>query len=136
MQNRKSALSLPKETANFKTFDSSTKVGFLMIEVTDEGDLAKQLKANPAVVALFYASWCPFCRSFISTFNKHAGKIGSAVFIRVKIDEDENPMWETYSLMAVPSIILFENGAISSRLDCELGAGLTEKQFVKWLDSH
>jgi thioredoxin 1 len=108
-----------------------------MIEVTDERDLAKQLKANPKVVALFYASWCPFCRSFLTVFNKHAQNpgLGSAVFMRVKIDEDENPLWETYSLEAVPSIILFENGKVSRRLDCELGAGLTEKQFSKWMET-
>ena len=106
-----------------------------MIEVTDERDLAKQLKVNPKVVALFYASWCPFCRSFFSIFNKHAEKPSSAPFIRVKIDEDENPLWETYSLEAVPSIILFENGKVSRRLDCEMGAGLSEKQFSKWLET-
>ena len=120
----------------FKPSAPLFRIGLLMIEVTDEGDLAKQLKATPVVVALFYASWCPFCRNFISVFNKHAGKTDSAVFIRVKIDEDENPIWENYSLVAVPSAILFENGVVSRRLDCELGAGLTERQFIKWLDGH
>ena len=106
-----------------------------MIEITDKRDLAKQLKANPKVVALFYASWCPFCRSFLSVFNKRAEKQGSALFMCVKIDKDENPLWETYSLEAVPSVILFENGKVSRRLDCELGAGLTEKQFSKWMET-
>ena len=106
-----------------------------MIEVTEEADLQKQLKANPKTVALFYASWCPFCRSFLSVFNKHAQNAKSATYIKVKIDEDENPIWETYSFEAVPSIILFENGEISKRLDCDLGAGLTEKQFTKWLQT-
>ena len=105
-----------------------------MIEVTNERDLAKQLKANPKIFALFYASWCPFCRSFLSVFNKHAEKGGSTMFMCVKIDEDENPLWETYSLEAVPSIILFENAKVSRRLDCEQGAGLTEKQFCKWME--
>ncbi len=109
-----------------------------VIEVTNERDLAKQLKANLKVVALFYASWCPFCRSFLSIFSKHAQNphSGSAIFLRVKIDEDENPLWETYSLEAVPSIIIFENGNVSRRLDCDLGAGLNEKQFVNWLGTH
>ena len=104
-----------------------------MIEVTDEHSLMRQLKSNPKVVTLFYASWCPFCRSFISVFNKHAEKDQSITFMRVKIDEDENPIWETYSLASVPSIILFEKSAVSRRLDCELGAGLTEKKFTQWL---
>lgn len=66
-----------------------------MIEVTDERHLSKQLKANSRVVALFYSSWCPFCRSFLTVFNKQIGKLGSVVFMRVKVDEDENPLWET-----------------------------------------
>lgn len=104
-----------------------------MIEVADKKDLATQLAKNGRVVALFYASWCPFCRSFLSVFNKYAQKESSAVFLKVKIDEDENPLWEDYSLEAVPSVIVFEKGQVSRRLDCELGAGLNEKQFAKWL---
>ena len=104
-----------------------------MIEVTDEVELRKCFKKNPRMVALFYASWCPFCRNFLSVFSKHSEQNQKDIFIRVKIDEDENPMWETYSLVAVPSVIIFENGQPSRRLDCELGVGLTEKQFGKWL---
>jgi thioredoxin 1 len=104
-----------------------------MIEVTDEDALNKQLKANCKVVALFYASWCPFCRSLLPVFNGKALKDNSTVFMRVKIDDDENPLWERYSIEAVPSLILFEDGKVSRRLDCELGMGLTEKQFTKWV---
>ena len=104
-----------------------------MIEVANGSGLARQLKANRKVLALFYSSWCPFCRNFLSVFNQHAQNPGNITYIKVKIDEDEDPLWETYSLEAVPSIILFENGIVSQRLDCELGAGLNEKQFVKWL---
>jgi thioredoxin-like negative regulator of GroEL len=104
-----------------------------MIELSEEQKLGEHLKTHPKVIALFYASWCPFCRSFISIFNKHAQKPSQETFIRVLIDDDENPMWETFSLEAVPSIILFENGKITRRLDCELGAGLNEKQLIKFL---
>jgi hypothetical protein len=34
---------------------------------------------------------------------------------------------------AVPTLILFENGKILSRLDANLGRGLNEKQLVDWL---
>ena len=105
-----------------------------MIEVTDEADLEKQLNSNIRVLALFYASWCPFCRSFVSIFNKHGQDPCNMAYIKVKIDEDENPMWETYDLVAVPSLILFDHGQLLKRLDCELGAGLSEQQFTKWLE--
>jgi len=105
-----------------------------MIEVIDQDELTKHLKTHPRVIALFYASWCPFCRIFHSTFNKKAQNPGKATYMRVQIDEDENPIWETYSLNAVPSIILFENGKVAKRLDCQMGMGLNELQFEKWLE--
>ncbi len=104
-----------------------------MIEVKDERGLSLQVKASPRVLALFYASWCPFCRNFLNVFSKHAQTPGALEFIRVRIDEDENPLWEKYSLEAVPSLVLFEKGEVSRRLDCDLGEGLTEKQFSRWL---
>jgi thioredoxin 1 len=106
-----------------------------MIEVTEQDELTKHLKMHPRVIALFYASWCPFCRSFLSTFNKQAQNPGKDMYMRVQIDEDENPMWETYTLNAVPSIILFENGEVAKRLDCQMGMGLNEQQFKKWLEA-
>ena len=106
-----------------------------MFEVRDKNSLMKHLKSNSKVVALFYASWCPFCQTFLSVFDKHAAKDKSVTFMRVKIDEDENPLWELYSLVAVPSVIIFENGEVTHRLDCNLGSGLTENQFARWLKS-
>jgi thioredoxin 1 len=104
-----------------------------MIEVSNEAELAVQLKANSNVLALFYSSWCPFCGRFLLVFNEYAKKPGSLVFIKVKIDEDENPLWETYSLDSVPSVILFKDGQVHRRLDCVRGVGLSEEKFSKWL---
>ncbi len=105
-----------------------------MIEVSEEQELKKHLEMHPKVIALFYASWCPFCLSFLPIFNKYGRNPDSDKFLRVLIDDDENPMWETYSLEAVPSIIVFEKGKITHRLDCQLGAGLNEKQLTKFLE--
>ncbi|MCW4017726.1 MAG: thioredoxin family protein [Candidatus Bathyarchaeota archaeon] len=107
-----------------------------MIEVIDQAGLETQLKTNPHVLVLFYSSWCPFCRSFLPAFNRYAEDPNNqATYIKVRIDEDENPLWETFGLEAVPSVLLFENGVVSRRLDCKLGRGLTEMQFNKWIDS-
>ncbi len=107
-----------------------------MVDVETEQDLNEQLAANSRVLALFYASWCPFCRSFFSVFDEYARRSCKDFCIKVRIDEDENPLWETYELEAVPSIILFESGQVKRRLDCVMGAGLSEKQFKNWLDAH
>ncbi len=104
-----------------------------MIEVSNKNELSSQLTTNKKVIALFYASWCPFCRRFLSTFDKYAKQPNSAMFMRVNMDDYDNPMWEEYDLEAVPSVILFENGKVAKRLDCNLGAGLDEEQFSEWL---
>jgi thioredoxin 1 len=103
-----------------------------MIEVSDEQELANIVNASTKVVALFHATWCPFCRNFLAIFNEQAKK-HKTTFIKVKVDEDENPMWETYELEAVPSAVFFENGKVKKRLDCVLGRGLSQEQFTDWL---
>jgi len=55
------------------------------------------------------------------------------MFIQVYVDDDSNPLWEEYSLEAVPTLILFENGKVQERLDGGLGSGITEKQFINWM---
>ncbi len=104
-----------------------------MIEVYSEQEWKEQLSRNERVMALFYASWCPFCRGFIATFRKSAQKSDSEEWISVNVDDDDNPLWEEYSLEAVPSVILFVKGNVAKRLDCDLGRGLSEKQFYDWL---
>jgi thioredoxin 1 len=105
----------------------------LMTNINSQSELEIFLSQNKKVVALFYASWCPFCRSFLNIFSKRAQISNSESFVRVQIDDDDNPMWEIFSLQAVPTIIIFENGKLIKRLDCKLGVGLDEELFIKWL---
>ncbi len=104
-----------------------------MIEVDNETELSNQLKNSNNALVLFYSSWCPFCRRFLPVFDEYATNPGSFTYLKVRIDEDENPLWETYSLDSVPSVLLFKNGKVHRRLDCQRGIGLTEDKFSKWL---
>jgi thioredoxin 1 len=103
-------------------------------EVSEKSELDLILKENKQVLALFCSSWCPFCRSFFPAFNKGITKYSFERVIRVYLEDYDNPLWEEYSVEAVPTVILFEKAQVSSRLDAILGAGLSEKQFREWLD--
>ena len=46
------------------------------IKYTTKQDLDVELKKNKKVLALFYASWCPFCVGFVPTFDKKVSKYG------------------------------------------------------------
>ena len=104
-----------------------------MREASNKIDLENQLKKSKTVLALFYSSWCLFCRSFLPVFAKNALKTDSLLVLRVKVDDYDNPLWEEYSIEAVPTVILFKAGKVCRRLDGRFGRGLSETQFKEWL---
>jgi thioredoxin 1 len=88
------------------------------------------LKRKPRVFVLFYASWCPFSQRFLPIFAKYAE--GSHECLRVVID-DKPSLCEKYSVDFVPSVLLFEQGAVTKRLDGEPRVGLDEAELINLL---
>jgi thioredoxin 1 len=105
-----------------------------MKEVCNKSDLESQLQKSKRILALFYASWCPFCRSFLPVFERSSSEQGVNLVLLVKVDEHDNPLWDEYSIEAVPTVILFNEGNICKRLDARLGCGLSEQQLKQWLE--
>ena len=103
-----------------------------MNAITSKRELDMLIDRDTQVLALFCASWCPFCQSFFVAFDREAAKLSFDSVVRVYIDDYDNPLWEEYSIEAVPTVILFEH-EVSQRLDGRLGYGLTAKQFEAWL---
>jgi thiol-disulfide isomerase/thioredoxin len=104
-----------------------------MIEVSSKRDLERHLQNNKRVLALFYASWCPYCRIFLPVFDKNASKRGFNLILRVKVDDYDNPLWDEYSIGAVPTVLFFDEEKVCRRLDGRFGYGLSEKQLKEWL---
>jgi thioredoxin-like negative regulator of GroEL len=104
-----------------------------MLEVNNKADLTKQISQYKRVLALFSSSWCPFCQRFAKAFDANVGNCKVDLVLRVNMDDYDSPLWDEYNVDAVPTLILFENGEIKSRLDAGSGTGLNEKQFTSWL---
>jgi thioredoxin 1 len=104
-----------------------------MIEVSSKRDLEGQLKENKRVLALFYASWCPYCRSFLPVFDKSVSNRDFNLVLRVRVDDYDNPLWAEYSIGVVPTVVLFEDGKVCRRLDGKFGYGLIKKQLEELL---
>src|SRR4030042_2665712 len=100
-----------------------------MSKVDVEFELEDTVKNKEKVYVLFYASWCPFSQRFLPIFEKYA-KNTTKDCLRVKTD-DKAKLCEKYSVDIVPTVLLFELGAVTKRLDGESGAGLSEKQLKK-----
>ena len=101
-------------------------------QVNNEQELASALKEKNKVIALFYASWCPFCSRFLPVFKKQAeSKEGRFLLVR----DDEESFCDKYSVRIFPTVLFFENGVVAKRLDGEAGTGIQEKQLVEFINS-
>jgi len=94
-------------------------------------DLDKTLKEKDSVIAFVYASWCPFCQRILPVFQEQA-RDSRRNFLLVA--DDEENIAETYTIDVFPTLLFFNKGKVSLRLDGKPGVGLNEKQvkdFVK-----
>src|SRR5271157_2995680 len=105
-----------------------------MREIDNGEELNNVLEKTEKVLVLFYSSWCPYCTRFVPVFDKKIDKLQVESVIHVLLDDYDNPLWDTYDIEAVPTIIFFEKGKVSKRLDGRFGVGLNEKQFIVWLE--
>ena len=82
---------------------------------------------------MFYADWCPFCQRFKPLFESVAAKSSSNTtgykMYGAKVNDDDNPLWDRFSINAVPTIIAFDKGNIISRRDAKMSAGLNESDL-------
>ncbi len=79
--------------------------------------------ADKPVLVDFWAEWCAPCRMFGPIFERAAEKLdGSAVFAKVNVDESEAIALK-YSVMSIPTVILFKNGVEAARRTGALSLG-------------
>ncbi len=104
--------------------------GGLRIVVLDVKDAkafrAQVLDSQEPTVALFWATWCPFCRRYKPEFDKLAAKFPWR-FASVFLDDESNPLWDDYAVDVVPTLALFRDGKLVDRQDGVLGYGIDRK---------
>lgn len=105
-----------------------------MSEIGEKEDLDQILKEKKRVYVLFYASWCPFSQKFLPIFRKYSGLTKESC-VRVMMDNKDS-LCEKYSIELFPTVILFEDGKMSERLDSKPHVGLNESQLKAMLDRH
>ena len=84
-------------------------------------------------LVMFYADWCPFCQRFKPIFESAAAKSKSSTtsckMYEAQVNDDDNPLWDRFSINAVPTVIAFHKGNIISRRDAKMSAGLNESDL-------
>lgn len=93
----------------------------------NEVEIEKQLKSKDHVFVLFYESWCPFSQRFLPVFNRFAQTQSREC---LKVVADYKPMLcDKFDIQVFPTVLFFENGKVTKRLDGQAGAGLTQTQL-------
>ena len=100
--------------------------------VNNEKDLDEMLRTKERVIALFYASWCPFCKKFLPIFMRSA-EGERRDFLSVQ--DDEETLADRYSVKIFPTVLYFEKGIVSKRLDGIPGVGLQEQHLAEFVRS-
>jgi thioredoxin 1 len=102
------------------------------MEHLEPDQLTKLLSSGDKALVMFYADWCPFCQRFMPIFESIAANSNSTASYKIygaKVNEDSNPLWDRFSLNAVPTIIAFNKGKIVSRRDAKMGVGLDKSDL-------
>ena len=95
-------------------------------------DLEQALKEKDRVIAMVYASWCPFCRRVLPVFEKQVNEAERHLLL---VTDDEEHVADLYGIDVFPTLILFEKGVIAKRLDGKPGIGLADKQINDFIQS-
>ncbi len=73
------------------------------------------LKSDKPVLVDFFAEWCGPCKMAAPVLDKMAGDYeGKAVIAKVNVDKNQE-LAQKYSVMSIPTVILFNDGEEKDR---------------------
>ncbi len=94
----------------------------------------KPAVAKGRTLVLCRSSWCPFCTAFEPLFRRRAAALTGLPVAELVLDDERSPLWDSLKLSVVPTVLLFEDGKVTQRLDGRLGAGLADGPLCAFLD--
>lgn len=104
------------------------------IHVTDNSFDAQVLKCDIPVIADFWAEWCGPCKTVDKHLDQIAAEYPQQLKI-VKVDIESNPLvTSNYSVLNIPTLILFKNGQPVERLVGAQGKDKIVEKIFPYLD--
>jgi thiol-disulfide isomerase/thioredoxin len=99
--------------------------------LSNEKELNEKIKLLDSAFVLFYATWCPYSLKFLPIFKQMAEKYPKS-FMMIPNDGNED-LFDKYSIEVFPTVLYFEKGKISHRLDGKAGIGLNNNNMSDFL---
>lgn len=95
----------------------------MMRAITTDRFSCDILLSEKPIIALFEASWCPFCRAFKPVMQRSEDDLPWPI-VAVLLDDMDDSLWDRYEIEVVPTIMVFKGGEIVFRANGTLGVGL------------
>ena len=103
-----------------------------MLESISASYSEELIKSKKPVIVMFYAEYCPFCRSFAPIFESYSSD-PNFIFSKADITDDDDPLWNKYNIKVVPTLVAFQEGREVARRDGVRGEGLREEDLLSLL---
>jgi len=102
------------------------------VTVTDS-DFQSAIDADTPTLVDFWAEWCGPCKMMDGPLDELAGKHSDKLTV-AKLNVDENPStMGAYSVMSIPTLIVFQNGEEKRRLVGARSKGQLEAELSDFL---
>ena len=97
------------------------------MDSSQQNHFNKLLSEGKRILVMFYTDWCPSCQKFKRTFESFANTSDKKIKFYVHmINDDDDPLWDRFSINTVPTLIAFDGDEIISRRDSKMGVGLNK----------
>ena len=86
-----------------------------IIEVTDASFQAEVIESETPVLVDFWAPWCGPCRVVAPVLEEIALERDDLRIVKLNVDDNQQTA-ANYQVLAIPTMILFRNGAEAKRI--------------------
>jgi thioredoxin 1 len=79
-------------------------------------EFKKEVLSHKGIVLVdFYASWCGPCQVLSPLLESLEKELAEVKFVKVNVDEEQEAA-SSYSIMSIPTVIIFKDGKVVERL--------------------
>jgi len=84
-------------------------------EVSDANFQAEVIEADTPVLVDFWAPWCGPCRVVAPVLEEIAGERSDLKIVKLNVDDNQQTAAK-FSVLSIPTMILFKNGAAAKTI--------------------